>query len=443
MKIAKAYIMQYFCLFFLYICVYCFHSFFCVSVRAIAMESKEPESKQVLLLEKGESTDILSPSFEKIWLSKPGIVSVQDKRASLSIQARKEGEVLLNAGSRLYLIQVLSREKKNHLIAVNEFLSNRMGLNAEFVKNKIHIQGTLYRVKDFVDFSRLAQELNFDWVFSARVEAAIQNILEAHIQEKISSDFIPPPVLLWGRPVTALVPEDKSLTNLYQTRLKRFGIAVKQDPSLLLVLPLIELKILLVESHASHSFQAHIDYGGKIINRLLDGRIFSEMLSELQTMESKGRARIFSTATLLSESGKQSRFRSGGEVPVPHFNPESGAQGIKWKPYGVQLNFTAQADRRGKIHIDTRAEISEVDHSHSARSAPSIKNSHIHTSVTMSSGQSLLLSKLIRRQKGKSHSSPMEIFRLPLVGPFLSFKGKVKEHTRLNIFITANLLKQK
>ena len=397
--------------------------------------------KQILILEKGESLTLPSPSFEKIWLSKGGIVSIQDAGPSLNIQARKEGEVLLNLGSRLYLIQVLSTEKKKDLIAINEFLSHRMGLKALFVKDQIRIQGQLYRIKDFIDLSKMAQKLSLNYLFEAEVEPSLRPKLKNYIHKNTKD--LPPLVFLWQKPLTALIPNDQSLINLYQIKLKNFGIAIKTDPSLLPSPPLIKLKILLVESSNNHSFQTHIDWGEKVINRLLDGSLFKQIISNFKAMEDKGKAHIFAETSLLSESGKKSHFHSGGEVPVPYFNPESGTQSIKWKPYGIQLNFEAKADRNNKIHIDTQANISEVDHSHSARSAPSLKSSRIHSSITMQSGQSLLLSKLIRKQRGKSYSAPLMISRLPLAGPLLSFKGKIKEHTRLSIFITAQIVSQK
>ncbi len=402
--------------------------------------AKEPaEKKQTLLLERGEMTQLFSPFFEKIWLSKPGIVSVQDKGSAVIVRAKKEGEVLLSLDSRLYHIHVLSEEQKKNLMAINEFLSNRMGLRARFIKDHIHIQGHLYREKDFGDLARVARSLNLNYRFSAEVAPSLRLKLKEYIYKNIGSLFHP--VLLWEKPLTALVPDEDSLKNLYQTKLKPFGVTVKPDPSLLPTPPLIKIKILLVESSNNHSFQTHIDFGDKTINRLLDGSLFKDMLSTFKAMEDKGQAEILSSAVLLGESGKESYFHSGGEVPIPHFNPESGTQGIQWKPYGIRLNFNAKADQTDKINIKVHANISEVDHAHSVRSAPSLKSSNITTSITMKSGQSLLLSKLIRRQKGKSRSAPAEIFRLPLAGPLLSFKGKITEHTRLNIFITAILLK--
>ena len=402
----------------------------------------EKEQKKIIILEKGESVNIPSPHFEKIWLSRAGIVSVQDRGSSLNIQARQEGEVLLNLGSRLYLIQVLNEEKKKILIVVNEFLSQRMGLKARLVKDQIHITGELHRVKDFKDLSELAQTLNLNYLFEAEVNPFLRQKLQTYIQKKIANTLNSPPlVLLWQKPLTALVPNDKS--DFYQAQLKNFGLTVKKDSSLLPTPPLVKLKILLIESSTNHSFQTHVDWGEKIINRILDGSLFKQLLSDFKAMENKGKAHIFSEAVLLSESGKKSHFHSGGEVPIPHFNSDSGTQSIRWKPYGIRLNFETLADRRNTIHVRTEAEISEVDHSHSAQSAPSLKSSRIHSSITMKSGQSLLLSKLVRRQKGKSHSAPLVLSRLPLVGSLLSFKGKIKEHTRLSILITATLLRTK
>ena len=411
--------------------------------RKMAPSRASPSfEKQILLMEKGESKNLPISSSEQIWLSKSGVISIRDTGSYLNIQARKEGEVLLNLDSHIYLIYVLSAEKKHNFIIVRDFLSNRRGLKAEIRAGQICIQGWLYRVKDFLDFSKIAKAQNLDYLFEAEVETSLRQELNTYIHNTIKEDkasSLPSPVLLWHKPLTALIPDDPSLMELYKTHLRHFGVLIKKDPSLLPSPPLIELKLLLVESSSNHSFQTHIDWGEKVINRLLDGNLFKELVSTFKTMEDKGQANIFSSATLLMESGKKSQFHSGGEVPIPHFHPERETQSIKWKSYGVQLNFTAKADRNQNIHVDTQASISEVDHTYSARSAPSLKSNHIHSSITMKSGQSFLISKLIRRQTGKAYSAPAEIFRLPLAGRALSFKGKIKEYTRLNIFITAAL----
>ena len=389
-------------------------------------------------MEKGESLHLNSPSFEKVWLSQAGVVSVQSTNRGVRLQARKEGEVLLNIGSRLYLIQILSEENKKQLIVLKEFFSHRMGLKVHFTQDQIRVKGQLLRTKDFKDMAQIAQDQKIAYLFEAEVDKSLRPQVENYILEQVKTPLFASPVLSWQKPLTAFVPDDSSLMDFYKTKLKPFGLVLKKDPALLPSPPLIKLKILLVESGNNHSFQTHINWGDKIINRLLSGDLFKDIISEFKAMENKGKARILSETVLLSESGKKSRFHSGGSVPIPHFNPESGAQSVKWKPYGIQLNFLAKADQNKKIHIQTQVEISEVDHVYSAHSAPALKSSSITSSVTMQAGQSLLLSKMVRQQNGKSYSAPPALFRLPGAGRILSFKGKVREHTRLSIFITAD-----
>ena len=420
---------------------YCHPLFLHIPLATALLPTHQDEEKNkiILILEKGESKNLPSPPFEKVWLSQAGIISIHDTGGTtLHVQARKEGEVLLNIGSRLYTIQVLSAEKKKALLALNELFSYRMGLKARFVKDQIRIQGQLYRLKDFIDLHETAQKFNINYLFEAEVHPSIRQPLKNHIHKttKINTD------ILWKKPLTALIPEDTP--DFYQTQLRQIGLLTQKDSSLILSsLPLIELKILLIESSANLSFQSHIDWGGNALHHILDRSVFKQILSSFQTMENEGKANIFSETTLVNQSGKKSHFHYGGEVPVPHFNPETGAQGVKWKPYGINMEFEAHADRNHKVHIETRVNISEIDHVLSGQSAPATKDNRLQTAITMNSGQSLLLSKLLRRQKGKSYSAPFPLSRVPLVGPLLSFKGKIQEKTRLSIFITVQIISQK
>ena len=396
------------------------------------------KKKQILVMEKGESMLLLSPSFERVWLSQGGVVSVREEGRGLRLQAKKLGEVLLSIGSRLYLVQVLSPENKQHFLALKQLLSHRMGLEVRFVQDRLRVQGAVYRTQDFKDLSQLARDQKISYLFEATVSEQLRPAIKDYILNQVKNPLFVQPVLSWQKPLTAFLPDDLKLMDFYKTGLKPFGLILKKDPSLLPAAPLIRLKILLVESGANHSFQTHINWGEKVINQLLSGDLFKSIFSEFKAMENKGQARILSRTTLLSESGKKSYFHSGGSVPVPQFNPENGTQSVKWKPYGIELNFLATADRNNKIHIQTRAEISEVDHAYSAHSAPALKSHSITSSLTMQAGQSLLLSQMLRQQKGKSYSAPSALFRLPLAGPVLSFKGRIKQNTRLSIFITAD-----
>lgn len=401
------------------------------------------KKRNIILLQKGENLKLKSPASEQIWLSKAGIVLITAHGYTVNIQAKKKGEVLLNLGSTLYKIQVIDSKNKQNLKNINQFFYYRKGLQAQVVKNKIKIIGNLYRIKDFIDFTKLASNINLDYIFEAKIDPTMCKKIKNYIYNKIlnNNNSVLPFTISCTTILTAFLNKKTTTSDFYTTQLKKMGIGIQYDSSLLPILPLIELKILLIENNKNYSFQTDLNWGENIINSLLDGDLFKQLLSEFKTMENSGQAQILSETILLSQSGKKSSFHSGGDVPIPHFNPKTGTQHIKWKPYGIQINFKATADRNNKIHIDTQVNISEVDHSYSANNAPSIKKNRISSSITMNNGQSLLLSKLIRKQSGKNYSAPSMFSHLPLIGKLFSFKGKIKENTRLNIFITAKVTK--
>ena len=409
---------------------------FCSFTNAGASSAKE---NNIIVLAVGESTRLPASVSASVWLSTGKIVSIREQNFQLIIQAKKAGETLLNIGHTLYHIQVLSKENKEKWMYLNQFLQNRMGLKLNVVKEKFYITGQLLRIKDFEDLAQLCQTYNIDYSFHAKVPVALQDSLKRFLKKQISQEQGELYILWEEKPLTIFLSNKHPHLKFYKRIFKNQGLNVKEDSSMISNLPGIELKLLLVESSHNDSFQVHLNWGPQFMSRLLSPGLFRNILSTMQTMEQKGMAHILSQTTLLTEHGKPANFHSGGEVSIPDFHPETGEGTVKWKPYGIQLNFESKTDWNSNIHIQVQAEISEVDHSQSARTSPSIKNSRINTSLVLKSGETIALTTLVRRQGGKSSSAPLPISRLPLVGRFLSLKGKLKERTHLSIFVTASL----
>ena len=398
-----------------------------------------PKPPVPVFLTAGENLNFPAPPGSTAWLSTGQVISIKERNEQFIIRAKKIGSVLLKINNKAYQIQVISPAHKKKYQIVQEFLNSRKGLKAIFLKEKIHIIGFLYRLKDFKDLSRLSQIHNIDYVFSAQIPKNIRQALTYFLKKKIPLEN-PKLHISWEeQDLTVLVSDQSSYGDFYQKNLKSGGVTVKKDPSLLVPGQAIELKLLLVETSHDHSLKVHLDWGTGFMNRLIKPELFKEVVNSLQVMEQKGQAHILSQAVLLTESGKNLSFHAGGEVPIPDFHPETGQGNIKWKPYGIQLNFKPKLDWKKNIHIQTKAEISEVDHSYSVNDSPALKNSSINTSLTLKNGQTLALSTLVRKQGGKSFSAPWPLMRLPIAGSFISQKGKIAGWTRLSIFVTAQI----
>lgn len=402
---------------------------------------------QTLVFAPGESQVLKSRPFESTWLSKGSILSVVDQGQSLKLQARKPGEGFLRVGTRLYHIQVVSPSLKKGFLNIKNFLNTRQGLCA-FLNPEgfVVVTGRLHRLKDLKDLHPLVKSGEVPWLLKARVSPALRPRVRSFIQEQTRPWLSPHQWrILWHSPLTALVPKDPPLSESASKALKSHGLHLIADPSLLSQPALIEFKLLLVEMRDNQSLKIHSPYGGeagdRFITRVLDGSFFEKWLQEFQTLQSRGKGHILARAVILNQSGKTAKFLSGGEVPIPHFHPQTGQPALKWKPYGIRLKLKSLADRTGTIHTDLQAEISDVDHSFSSRQAPSLKTHRFHSRLSVKDGETLALTGLVRWQGGKGSSAPWPLFNLPGAGKWLAFKGKLKEQTRLNIFVTPRLIK--
>ncbi len=439
------------------------------------LNSHVKSSAKNIILQPGESIKIFTKNLAKTWVSQGKIVSIKDGGNFLNIQARKVGKVSINIGSQLYKIQVLPSRIKHHFKLLQQLVQNRQGLEVKVRLNKkfqLYITGQLLRIKDFKDLSKIVQKHNIFYLFSAKVPLDLRFPLKDFLQKQIYSSihnsldepdsstdtiskkqFFDSFLLSWNqKPLQVILSSNHPYFSLYQEHLRPYGISLKKDPTLIAHSSLVELKILLVETSSHHSIQSPFFWGTKSSDKEVDhpikkeisenfvahllNRSFQKWLSLFKSMESQGDARILAQAVLLNEHNKTSRFHSGGKVPIPHYHPKTGSPSIQWKPYGINLKFTTQIGRKKNIHIQTQVNISDVDHSHSVHSAPAIKSSPISSSLTLQNGQTLVLSTLLRQQTGKGHLAPHIISSLPLIGKLFSSSGKIKERTKLNIFVT-------
>ncbi|HUE71905.1 MAG TPA: hypothetical protein VMP01_13550 [Pirellulaceae bacterium] len=96
--------------------------------------------------------------------------------------------------------------------------------------------------------------------------------------------------------------------------------------------------------------------------RLQDlGAGFSERLEKLVPKQAK----VLAEPTLMTVSGRHSRFNVGGEVPV--IVPiAGGGNTIEYREFGTSVDFTPTIQRNGRIRVKMTAKISEVDEAHAA-----------------------------------------------------------------------------
>ena len=110
---------------------------------------------------------------------------------------------------------------------------------------------------------------------------------------------------------------------------------------------------------------------------------------------------IVSDPTLVAVSGRPAKFDSGGQIPIPV--PQSlGTISIEWKDYGTQIEFVPIVLGNGKIRLEVRPRISELDDSRSltiqGTTVPGIKTRSAETGVELMAGQTLAIAGLLQKR---------------------------------------------
>ena len=364
----------------------------------------------------GEQKKLPSPYGEKITLSQPGLLSIQEEGPFILLKARKTGTLFLDQGSTTRWIKILSRNEKIKWLNFLNIIENIPWLNWSFSNNQIHVSGSIYR---FSDWQKIAQSSK---------QNQISYTLSADISKKVKKEFLnvldsqKPFQILWHKPLQVILPfNNPSLFSNY-------GIQVIQDEKRFSP-PLIELNLLLTEVISNQT-----QFSNASLSLITDP--LHSIQSQFHHYKNKGTGRILTSTLLITENKKTAHFFLGGEIPIPQYHTESKSINTNFKPYGLSLSFTPQIRPDKNIHLQLETEISEID---SSSSKGSTKNHRIHSEITIPEGQSLLLSHFQRMSFGENKEQPKSFF-IPILGSLLRQKETHKEKSKALIFITPRIL---
>lgn len=154
--------------------------------------------------------------------------------------------------------------------------------------------------------------------------------------------------------------------------------------------------------------------------------------------------KILAEPTLVALSGQEASFLAGGEFPFPV--PQSFAvTTIKFKKFGVGLNFTPTIVTQDKISIRVSPEVSQLDFTNAVQIQgfliPSITTRRAATTIELSDGQSFAIAGLLQDTVRQQISKFPFLGDLPILGPLFRSSQFQKNETELIIIVTPHLAK--
>lgn len=174
------------------------------------------------------------------------------------------------------------------------------------------------------------------------------------------------------------------------------------------------------------------------------GRLFGmDLMGSLDLNEANGLVNILAEPTLTALSGETASFLAGGEFPIP-ISQSLGAVTVEYKQYGVGLAFSPIVLDNGRISMRVRPEVSELSTEGAVRingfQVPALTTRRTETTVELGSGQSMMISGLLRNVSTSTINRTPFLGSLPIIGALFRSNGFRRAETELVIVVTPYLV---
>lgn len=144
-------------------------------------------------------------------------------------------------------------------------------------------------------------------------------------------------------------------------------------------------------------------------------------------------AKVLAEPTLVTVSGRPAKFLVGGKIGYVVNGGITGTS-TEWLEYGTTLDFVPIVLGNGRVRLEVRPEVSEIDAANSAGGIPAIKTREVETGVELKAGQTLALAGLIQTRVESMNRGLPWISEVPLIG--MPFRRVEERNNEVELLIT-------
>ena len=168
-----------------------------------------------------------------------------------------------------------------------------------------------------------------------------------------------------------------------------------------------------------------------------DGRRLNAFI---EALEQHNIAKLLDEPTLVAKDGRPAEFLSGGEIP---FQVASGLGNttIEFRPFGTKLDIVPNVLGRGRLTMEVRAEVSEIDNTISTtEGVPGFRVRRVNTAVDMPVGHTLALAGDYREEIETLKQGAPKLMDHPFWGIAFRRTEEVKTETELVFLMTPRFI---
>lgn len=192
--------------------------------------------------------------------------------------------------------------------------------------------------------------------------------------------------------------------------------------------------------------------GKGILAQFASGSFLFDMV--LEAAKEDGSAKVLAEPTLVTLTGQQAEFISGGEFPIPITEDEGIT--IEYKEFGVGVRFLPVVLDAGRINLNLNVEVSEISNVNSllldsgvdsvlgdgvAQFVPSLTKRSAQSTVELSDGQTIAIAGLINETTRDFVSRFPGLGDIAVIGHLFRSQEFIKGETELVILVTPHIAK--
>ncbi len=163
----------------------------------------------------------------------------------------------------------------------------------------------------------------------------------------------------------------------------------------------------------------------------------------VQALAERNALRTLAKPNLVTQSGKEAKFISGGEFPFP-VAQQNNTVTIEFKEFGISLRFTPVVVDGDAINLKIRPEVSSLDFSQGlviqGFNIPVIRKNQAFTSVNVHDGESFAIAGLINNEVRQAVSKIPVLGDIPILGALFRSTRFQNNETELLFLVTVKLV---
>ena len=157
----------------------------------------------------------------------------------------------------------------------------------------------------------------------------------------------------------------------------------------------------------------------------------------IELLQQENLAKVLARPTLISRSGEEAHFRSGGEIPIPLVTNNQVA--VQFKEFGVIVNFTPTFTADGSIDLQVVAELSQPDQTLGVTiggvGVPGLRSRQASTRVRLREAQTLVIAGLLREDETEQEQKVPYLGDIPYLGTLFRRTNFTRGRSELLILV--------